>query len=105
MITKKGSELPEGATVFMTNFGNSFRVWRSVIKRQYDPFRIDLDYIFDPADELWATPLAREIWDEHPCCHPHCTLFDILYEKLELQNYGVLKLQCGDLVYRTYLFK
>ena len=92
MIVRRGSELPEGTVVYITGFVKAFRVWQSTIKRQYNPFRTDLEYTFDPKDELWATKQVREIWDEHPCRHPYCTLFGILYKKLEIRNYCVSKL-------------
>ena len=82
-IAKKGSGLPEGTTVYMANFGKSSHVWQSTIKRRYDPFRIDLEYIFDPADGLWATTHVRALWEQHPHLHPHASLFTLLYKKLE----------------------
>lgn len=40
-------------------------------------------YIFDPHDELWATKGIRELWRKKPFLHPHYTLFQAIYSKLE----------------------
>ena len=53
---------------------------------KYDDCHI-YNYIFNPDDGLWATYIARQLWEKHPHSHPHCTLFDMLYNKLNAKNY------------------
>ena len=35
-------------------------------------------------DGLWASLHVRQYWDKHPHTHPGCTLFRLLYKKLQL---------------------
>ena len=45
-------------------------------------------YIFDPEDGLWATYHARQVWRNCPSLYPRCTLFGILYKKLQIEFWG-----------------
>jgi len=45
-----------------------------------------LKYHFNLQDELYATESVREYWKRYPEKHPHATLFEILYKKLEIGN-------------------
>jgi len=79
--TKNGSELPLGTVVYMSRYNMENSLWRAVISNGAARFH---DFIFDPKDGLWATYFARELWNAHPCRHPHCTLFDTLLHQVRL---------------------
>ena len=43
-----------------------------------------ISFYYDCDDELWATKRVREKWESCPYEHPHSTLFELLYKKLEI---------------------
>ena len=44
-------------------------------------------YVYDPIDGLLASQCTREYWIKMPWLHPHCTLFRMLYERLEISKF------------------
>jgi hypothetical protein len=75
IVWVKGRNLPPGAITYLYAYKGA-RIYTYIFEH--------LDYAFRPEDGLYASVLAREFWNCHPECHPHCTLFRILYIKLEL---------------------
>jgi hypothetical protein len=80
---KRYIQLQLGTVIYLVTFVDRLPgVWRSTIK----PGGYNTTYfIYDYSDGLWATEWAREIWEKHPHCHPHASLFTLLYKKLELE--------------------
>ena len=73
-----GCNLPYGTTL---HYFSCYDVRSVTVSKKYDD-----NYIFEyflEDDGLWATPRARSFWKEFPQFHPHSSLFDILYKKLE----------------------
>ena len=86
MYAKKGNELPIDTVVY---FGGGFT--DSISNLSVLPCKIGsyswkdtISCIFDPNDGLWATQYARMIWKTNHELHPHASLFEILYKKLEI---------------------
>lgn len=67
------NELPPGTAYFEAGRIRSIATGNSELK---------FIVMFDPNDDLYATPYTRELWRKNPCEHPHALLFDLLYEKL-----------------------
>ena len=78
---KWGSELPLDTVGYLSRYGMENSLWRTVVNNNSARFH---EFIFDPKDGLWATYLTREMWKVHPLRHSHCTLFELLNEKLEI---------------------
>ena len=82
MDKKIGNELPIGTIIYY--FNDSLKAtYRVKLDRPHNTgFR--LFYIFDPKDGLWASENLRKIWECNPERHPQCSLFGMLYKKLEI---------------------
>jgi hypothetical protein len=86
----RGYEMPEGTVLyFLTYCCVNFRSYgyvkttRSVKDK---PHLAGLQYVYDPNDGLLASRNVRKFWEEYPYSHPHCTLFSLLYKKLEIRS-------------------
>lgn len=73
---RQGRDLPDDTMVYIS-IDTYDRVYKHKIRH------LQLAYIFNSKDGLWATQSARITWRRHPHLHPHCTLFYLLYKKLE----------------------
>lgn len=82
MMSQKiyGFNLPIGTVVYIRNYDD--RVTREMIGEMLSQRYIA--FFVDSNDGLYASERAREYWRDHPCCHPHITLFGLLYKKLEI---------------------
>lgn len=73
----------EGTVVYSGSYkANKFGIYRTVLVQS--SILIYFQYIFDPYDGLYASKLTRSLWKLHPETHPHATLFDMVYKKLEI---------------------
>lgn len=83
MEQKLGSNLSDGTEVYYMNC--NARPYRDVIKLNQDQdYTLQLTYLFDLEDGLWATSFSRQEWRLSPHLHPGFTLFSFLYKNLEI---------------------
>ena len=75
-----GCDLPHGTVVY---YKPGATVFRTVVGNT-----TEFEHIVYNVDSygIWASELAREFWKDKPESHPMCTLFDVLYKKLEPWN-------------------
>jgi len=82
---KFGYELPVGTVVYyadtLSTVVNS--VQQSTIGSTSNKIT-RYPYIYKPSDGLYASFSTRRIWEQNFCLHPHCTLFEMLHEKLRI---------------------
>jgi len=83
--TIPGNKLPKGTLVYVCVHSRAVR--RTTLCR----FTVLNKFIFDICDELYATKNAREFWKSHPELHPHATLFEMLYKKLDSDSDTILR--------------
>lgn len=75
MRCKLGKDLPSNTVVYVKGYDEVFATTHI--------YNL-LFYYFDPHDNMYASQLAREFWRDNPQQYPKCTLFSILYKKLEI---------------------
>jgi len=83
--TIPGCKLPEGTLVYVYFTSNNYFLGNTVRRIALCGFSFLNNYIFDPQDELYATEGVRSYWKLHPELHPHATLFEMLYKKLDIK--------------------
>jgi hypothetical protein len=90
MRTFRGEDIEDNTIIYYlayTSFDNLS--YETCAKRVYK-HRIHrgLTFVYDPIDNLYATPSVREYWTHNPCRHPYVTLFSILILELnDLERY------------------
>ena len=80
-------ELPVGTIVYFCE-SEVFASHSEFIVSHILPFgnkdhRRYFSFTFDDKDGLWASLYVRQLWKKEIHSHPHCTLFDMLYSKLD----------------------
>ena len=79
-LSKYGSEFPPGSLVyFMSANGRCEIIFGP---RVIQPYTSNYIFYFED-DGLWATECVRHNWKINAHRHPHCTLFRMLYKKLQ----------------------
>jgi hypothetical protein len=76
MYAIKGRDLPVGTVVY---WSPQMGVYRTELATYLNSHII---FVFDPNDGLFASEYSREYWRDYPYRHPHCTLFQMIYNKL-----------------------
>ena len=84
-------KLPDGTLVYFCE-SEFFASHREFSVSHILPFgnndhRRYFSFTLDDKDGLWATYMARQLWKREIHSHPHCTLFDMLYNELKVKNY------------------
>jgi len=77
-----GYLIPSGTFVYYFKM----RSGMGIIRTASDNEKIEhFKFIFGlRGDGLYATPAARYLWDGDVTLHPHCTLFEMLRDKLKI---------------------
>jgi len=83
-VHKDGHAFEEGEVAYAIRGLYAVRVV-APNKRTY-PFDEYISFFFDFDDGLWATRAVRLQWKREPHTHPHCTLFKMLQENLEVRD-------------------
>ena len=86
MYLKKGSEIPATTNVYITNTIYTQDCTQIYVQKVRASDYSILTFVFYSSDGLWASINARDFWAKYPDRHPYCTLFGLLYKKLQIRE-------------------